>query len=71
MHIQIAFRVLGVLLMIFSLTMLPPVFVSWIYDDGVGIIFINTFLFTLLTGFILWLFFRWDETDMRIKDGFL
>ena len=53
MHIQIAFRVLGVLLMIFSLTMLPPVFVSWIYDDGVGIIFINTFLFTLLTGFIL------------------
>ena len=71
MHIQIAFRVLGILLMIFSLTMLPPVFVSWIYDDGVGIIFINTFLFTLLTGFILWLFFRWDKTDMRIKDGFL
>ena len=30
--------------MIFSLTMLPPVLVSWLFADGVSIIFIDTFV---------------------------
>ena len=71
MHIQIAFRVLGILLMMFSLTMLPPVVVSVIYSDGVEIIFMQAFTITLVTGFFLWLVFHRYSADMRIKDGFL
>lgn len=71
MHLQIALRTLGSLLMMFSFTMIPPALVSWWYDDGVVAVFTNTFFVTLATGTVLWLPFRQDETEMRIKDGFL
>lgn len=71
MHIQIAFRILGSLLMMFSGTMLPPLFFSWLYDDGVAIIFIETFAITFASGLVMWLVFRGNKAEMRIKDGFL
>lgn len=71
MHIQIALRVLGTLLMVFSLTLLPPLLVSYIYQDGVQVVFIETFGLTMSTGFLLWILFRRAESEMRIKDGFL
>ena len=71
MHIGIAFKVLGVLLIMFSATMLPPVAVSLFYDDGMHRIFVKAFAITFVIGFVLWvIFFRW-RADMRIKDGFL
>ncbi|MDP7576544.1 MAG: potassium transporter TrkG, partial [Pseudomonadales bacterium] len=51
--------------------MIPPALVSWWYDDGVVAVFTNTFFVTLATGTVLWLPFRQDETEMRIKEGFL
>lgn len=71
MRFQITLKVLGTLLMIFSITMLPPAFVSWLFDDGVAIIFINTFFLTFVTGLMLWLLFLRDKAEMRIKDGFV
>ncbi|MBV1878547.1 MAG: TrkH family potassium uptake protein [Pseudomonadales bacterium] len=71
MRFHIAIRVLGGLLMMFSFTMLPPAFVSWLYDDGTSTIFTNTFFITLISGMALWLVFRKKNTDMKIKDGFL
>ena len=71
MHIQIAFRILGSLLMIFSLTMLPPVLVSWLFADGVSIIFIDTFVLTFSAGAVLFGLFRKHHQEMRTKDGFL
>ena len=71
MHIQIAARILGILLMMFSLTMLPPAFISWLFEDGVSIIFIDTFAVTLGAGLVLWLLFRRNMQEMRTKDGFL
>ena len=71
MHIQIAARILGILLMMFSLTMLPPAFVSWLFEDGVSIIFVDTFAVTLGAGLVLWLLFRRNMQEMRTKDGFL
>ena len=71
MHIQIALRILGSLLMMFSLTMIPPVVVSWIFADGVSAIFIDTFLVTLTTGAVLFALFRNYQQEMRTKDGFL
>ncbi len=71
MHFGIAFRILGSLLMIFSLTMLPPLLVSWIYSDNASRIFIDAFIFTFAIGFVLWLIFRRFRNEMRTKDGFL
>lgn len=71
MHIQIALRILGSLLMMFSLTMIPPFAVSWLFADGVSAIFIDTFLVTLATGAVLFALFRNYQQEMRTKDGFL
>ena len=71
MRFQIALRVLGGLLMMFSLTMAPPLFVSWLFDDGADTIFSSTFVVTFVAGLVLWLLFRRQNADMRIRDGFL
>lgn len=71
MHIQIALRTLGILLMMFSLTMTPPILVSLIHADGIHLVFLQAFAFTLLVGFALWLLFQRDKSEMRIKDGFV
>jgi len=71
MHLQIAFRILGSLLMTFSVTMLPPVIVSVIYSDGVWDIFLRAFAITFTSGLFLWLLFRKHQAEMRIKDGFV
>lgn len=71
MHIEIAIKVLGVLLMMFSATMLPPVVVSMLYEDNMQAIFFNAFIITFAIGFLLWIIFIGKKADMRIKDGFL
>ena len=35
MSLRMILRILGLLLMLFSLTLLPPVLISLLYDDGV------------------------------------
>ncbi|WP_018623649.1 TrkH family potassium uptake protein [Kangiella aquimarina] len=64
-------RILGILLMVFSLTMLPPAVVSAIYEDGGGSAFISTFLLSLITGFILFWPKRKARAELKIRDGFL
>ena len=57
MHLQITLRIIGSLLMMFSFTMLPPALVSLFFQDGVEIIFVDTFFLTFISGFMLWLLF--------------
>jgi len=64
-------QVLGLLLMLFSLTMLPPVFVSAGYRDGVAPAFVAGFLVTLLCGAAIWAPVRWHGRDLRTRDGFI
>ncbi len=71
MHLQIALRIVGSLLMMFSLTMLVPVLWSFYFNDGVAVVFINAFAYTFGAGFLLWLVFHRYQAEMRIKDGFL
>ena len=59
------------LLMMFSITMVPPLIVSVIYADGAIIAFADTFGLTLVAGFLLWILFHRQQSEMRIKDGFL
>ncbi len=64
-------RILGLLLMLFSITMLPPVAVSFWYDDHTAQSFLLGFVLTLLAGFLCWLPVRAYRKELRLRDGFL
>ena len=64
-------RILGLLLMIFSLTMLPPIAISLVFDDQSWLPFVQGFGLTLLSGFVFWLPVRRFRQDLRLRDGFL
>ncbi len=64
-------RIIGVLLTIFSLTMLPPVVVAWLYDEATIEIFLATFAATLSVGAFLWIPVRSHKLDLRLRDGFI
>jgi trk system potassium uptake protein TrkH len=71
MNLSMVQRILGLMLMIFSLTMLPPVVVSFIYADGHHQPFIDAFLIVLAIGLALWAPVRKVRRDLRLRDGFL
>ena len=48
-------RILGILLTVFSVTMLPPVVVSWIYDDSAMLAFLTAFGIIITAGMLIWL----------------
>lgn len=64
-------RILGILLMVFSLAMIPPIGVALWYEDGALIPFILAFVITLLIGLICWLPVRRLQRDMRLREGFM
>ena len=64
-------RILGLLLMMFSLTMLPPVLFSLYYNDHSWLPFVEGFGLTLAAGFICWLPVHRSRKDLRLRDGFL
>jgi trk system potassium uptake protein len=64
-------QVLGLLLMVFSLSMLPPLLVSWIYDDGAARAFLSGLWITLVTGTVIWWPVRRERPELKVRDGFL
>lgn len=70
MQFAVAFRVLGLLLMLQSLSMLPPILVSLWYEDGNLLPFVDTLLVTMLGGMLIWLPTRGARRELRTRDGF-
>lgn len=64
-------RIVGIFLMVFSFTMLPPVAVSLFYADGSHEAFLYTFAGSLAMGVLIWLPRRTDHRDLRAREGFL
>jgi trk system potassium uptake protein TrkH len=64
-------RVVGLLSMIFSTTMLAPAAVGAYYGDGEVDAFVTGFGITLLGGVLLWLPVRNVRRDLKLRDGFL
>ena len=64
-------RILGLLLMVFSLTMLPPVGVALFYGDGGFAAFLAAFAWLLAVGAAVWWPVRRDRRDLRLRDGFV
>ena len=71
MNLALVQRILGLLLMIFSVTMLPPVAVSLYYHDGNWDPFLDSFMALLIVGALIWWPVRRQRRDLRLRDGFL
>ncbi|HSN51545.1 MAG TPA: TrkH family potassium uptake protein [Woeseiaceae bacterium] len=71
MNRSVVQRILGLLLMMFSLTMLPPILFSVLYADGAWLPFIQGFALTLAAGVVCWLPVRRERRELRLRDGFL
>ncbi|MCP5141157.1 MAG: potassium transporter [Chromatiales bacterium] len=71
MQYRVALRILGLLLMVFSTTMLPPLAVAWWYGDGGDAAFFHSFLISAGTGFVLWLLNFNARRELRLRDGFV
>jgi len=71
MQLRAIQRIVGLLLMLFSITMLPPVLVAWIASEATIWIFLIAFLITLCSGVVLWLPVRSYHKELRLRDGFV
>ncbi|MCW8962998.1 MAG: TrkH family potassium uptake protein [Gammaproteobacteria bacterium] len=71
MQLLIVQRVLGVLLMLFSVTQLFPIPISLYDSDGQVAPFLLAFIFTLLVGLVLWFPVRNLKQGLRLRDGFV
>ncbi|RMD71286.1 MAG: potassium transporter [Gammaproteobacteria bacterium] len=71
MQFAVIQRILGLLLLPFSLTMLPPLGISLLYGDGVVLPFLLAFFIILSGGLILWWPVRGFHRDLRLRDGFV
>lgn len=71
MHFTLTFKILGVLLMVFSLTMLIPMGIAVAYSEATLQAFSSGFLITAATGLISWYPWRNRKRELRTRDGFI
>ena len=71
MHILSIIRIIGILVMCFSGTMLIPAFIALIYGDGGGKAFMQAFMLSLTAGTLLWWPCHHHKQELRSRDGFL
>lgn len=64
-------RLLGLLVTLFSITMLPPAVVGWIYHEPSAVIFLQSFGILMATGLVIWLPFYWARGELQVRDGFV
>lgn len=64
-------RILGILLMMFSLSMVPPGVVSLLLADGQAPVFLGALGLLLAAGAAVWAPVRNNRRELRLRDGFL
>ncbi len=64
-------RIIGLLLMLLSLTFIPPIMIEQWAQDGYLLAFFVPFVFSLGIGFLLWYLARDQKQALRSHDGFL
>lgn len=70
MHLAASLRVMSFLLMIFSLSQLPPLAVAWWYNEAVYTPFITSGAITFLSGLLLFVLTCRNRDELRTRDGF-
>ena len=71
MNTAVVQKIIGILLMLFSATMLPPLLVSLLYQDGNWQPFVESFVIILSIGALCWWPRRKTTRELRHRDGFL
>lgn len=71
MHITVIFKVIGLLLIIYSTTMIPPALVAVYYHDDGLFAFIASFFIALLSGLFFWFPIHKKRIELRTRDGFV
>ncbi|SNV64249.1 TrkH family potassium uptake protein [Haemophilus pittmaniae] len=71
MHLLSIIRIIGILIMCFSGTMLVPAFVALIYGDGGGKAFMQAFALSFMVGVLLWWPCHHHKQELRSREGFL
>lgn len=64
-------HLIAILLMLFSLTMLPPLWLDYYYHESMAPVYWLAFGISLLSGFVLWAMTRHHATELKTRDGFL
>jgi len=71
MRLIVVGRLLGILLALFSLTLIPPILISMLYNDGESAHFIESMMIMLVAGTTLWLPIRNASSDLRNREVFM
>ncbi len=71
MRFPVIARVLGLLLMLFSGSLLPPIVVASIYGEQTQQAFFLAFAITFSIGMLVWLPNSRSEAELRTRDGFV
>jgi len=71
MSFAVVQRILGLLLTLFSFTLVPPFAISLVSQDGEASVFATAFALTLSAGFVAWLPVREVRRELRLRDGFV
>jgi trk system potassium uptake protein TrkH len=71
MGLSFVSRLLGVLLVLFSFALIPPILIALLYQEHVLGSFLVALLLTSLSGFLLWLLSRRGKYRVQTRDGFL
>jgi len=72
MHFNVIQRIVGLLLALFSITMLPPLSVAvWNGNHDCTSAFLSAFLLILTVGIILWYPVRHKLSELKLRDGFI
>ena len=71
MQIKSVIRILGLLLMLFSLAIIPPIIVSVLYEDNETWSFFYALILIFVSGLLLWLPAMHAKSDLKLRDGFI
>ena len=71
MQIKTILRLIGLLLVIFSVSMLTPLLINFIFHESFFLPFLLAFTCTFSTGGALWFGYRHHRHELKIRDGFL
>lgn len=71
MQLTVIQRILGLLLAIFSITLIPPFLISIFTNDGTTTAFALAFALILGLGLMLWFPVRKVHDELRLRDGFV
>ncbi|MEE9494143.1 MAG: TrkH family potassium uptake protein [Gammaproteobacteria bacterium] len=64
-------RIIGLLLMVFSVIMLPSIMMAWWLQEATLKAFLIAFVLVMAGGFLFWLPVRNARNDLRVRDGFI